>query len=214
MLIAKIFQLCGLVERSGQGMNLIYELAVREAKPLPDFHGTDAYFVKLTLNGQVIDKRMLVLMKQIGDERLDAMTTDDYLLLSKLFVGNELEHPTPKQFTHLIELGIVKQTESGIEFANGILAISSDRQAIAASDWQSLETDDKKKQIISFISENNKVTSSQLAKLTGLSQGRIRAILQAFVADGAIVKVGNNRYATYELKRDLQSAKPTTAPAK
>jgi ATP-dependent DNA helicase RecG len=109
MLIAKIFQLCGLVERSGQGMNLIYELAVREAKPLPNFHGTDAYFVKLTLNGQVIDKRMLVLMKQIGDERLDAMTIDDYLLLSKLFAG--------------------------IEFANGILTISSDHKQ-SSSDYR------------------------------------------------------------------------------
>jgi ATP-dependent DNA helicase RecG len=206
MLIAKIFQLCGLVERSGQGMNLIYELAVREAKPLPDFHGTDAYFVKLTLNGQVIDKRMLVLMKQIGDERLDAMTTDDYLLLSKLFTGSELERTTLKQFTHLIELGIVKQTESGIEFANGILAISSDHQAITsdhqAIDWRTLETDDKKQQIISFIAESNKVTSAQLVKLTGLSQGHIRKILQSFVADGVIVKFGNNRYATYELKRE------------
>ena len=32
-LIASIFQLCGLVERSGQGMNLIYELSIKEAKP-------------------------------------------------------------------------------------------------------------------------------------------------------------------------------------
>lgn len=45
LLIAKIFQLCGLVERSGQGMNLIDELAIREAKPLPDFSGTDDYIL-------------------------------------------------------------------------------------------------------------------------------------------------------------------------
>jgi ATP-dependent DNA helicase RecG len=202
LLIAKIFQICGLVERSGQGMNLIYELAVREAKPLPDFSGTDAFFVKLTLSGQVVDKRMLVLIKQIGDERLDAMTTDDYVLLSKLFNGRELDITKPEQFAHLTELGIVKQTANGIEFANGILAISSDRQAIAASDWQALESNDKKKQIISFITDNNKATSAQLAKLTGLSQGRIRAILQALAAADLIVKVGNNRYATYELKCD------------
>jgi hypothetical protein len=33
-------------------------------------------------------------------------------------------------FGSLTELGIVKQTESGVEIANDILAISSDRQAI------------------------------------------------------------------------------------
>jgi ATP-dependent DNA helicase RecG len=202
MLIAKIFQLCGLVERSGQGMNLIYELAVREAKPLPDFRGTDEYFVKLTLSGQVISEHMLMLIKQIGDERLDVMTTDDYLLLSKLFSGREIDHIAPEQFAHLKELGIVKQTESGIEFAHGLLAISSDCQAIVASDWQSLEANDKKKMIIAFITENNRVTSAQLAKLTGLSQARIRVILQSLVTDGVITKVGDNRYATYEMKRD------------
>ena len=32
--IAEILSLCGLVERSGQGMNLIYEISIMEAKEL------------------------------------------------------------------------------------------------------------------------------------------------------------------------------------
>jgi ATP-dependent DNA helicase RecG len=212
LLIAKIFQLCGLVERSGQGMNLIYELAVREAKPLPDFSGTDAFFVKLTLKGQILDRRMLALIKKIGEERLEAMTTDDYILLSKLFHGKELDGIHPEQFDHLAELEIVRQTVNGIEFANGALSIlngkgngtPSDCQAIAASDWQSLELSDKKKQLIAFIAENDNTTSSQLAKFTGLSQGRVRAMLQGLVVDGVIAKVGDNRYATYKLKSDAE----------
>ena len=48
--IAEILALCGLVERSGQGMNLMYELSVKEAKSLPDFSGTDDSFVSITLN--------------------------------------------------------------------------------------------------------------------------------------------------------------------
>ena len=35
--IAEILALCGLVERSGQGMNIIYETSIKEAKQLPDF---------------------------------------------------------------------------------------------------------------------------------------------------------------------------------
>ncbi|MDR1157492.1 MAG: putative DNA binding domain-containing protein [Oscillospiraceae bacterium] len=119
-LIASIFQLCGLVERSGQGMNLIYELAVREAKPLPDFKGTDAYFVKLTLNGKILDEHMLSLIKNIGDEHLNAMTTDDYILLTNLFQSKEMGQTNLERYKHLAELEIVKYTESGIEFANGI----------------------------------------------------------------------------------------------
>ena len=62
--IAEILALCGLVERSGQGMNLIYELSIKEAKQLPDFTGTDEDFVIITLNGLVLDTKMLSLINQ------------------------------------------------------------------------------------------------------------------------------------------------------
>ena len=123
-LIAKIFQLSGLVERAGQGMNMIYEMTIREAKPLPDFSGSDAYFVKLTLNGKVFDLRMLQLIKKLGEKTLDAMTTDDYLLIVAAFTGKGLENIHPSRFEHLLELGVVKQTELGIDLINGDLMLA------------------------------------------------------------------------------------------
>jgi ATP-dependent DNA helicase RecG len=119
--IAEIFRLCGLVERAGQGMNLIFETSVKEAKPLPDFSGSDAWFVKLTLNGKVHHPRMLAMIKKLDDDKLDAMTTDDYLLLAALFRAKGLDDLQPSRFEHLAELEIVKYTEQGIELANGDL---------------------------------------------------------------------------------------------
>ena len=83
--IAEILALCGLVERSGQGMNFIYELSIKEAKSLPDFRGTDDYFVCITLNGLILDKRMLSLLNRIGNERLASFSTDDFLVINALF---------------------------------------------------------------------------------------------------------------------------------
>ena len=125
-LIAYIFQLCGLVERAGQGMSMIYEMSIREAKPLPDFSGSDAYFVKLTLNGKVIDVRMLQLIKKLGEELLSTMTTEDYILLGIAFTGKGLATIHPSRFDHLLELGIVKYTDLGIELINGDLTIDLD----------------------------------------------------------------------------------------
>ena len=65
--IAEIFALCGMVERSGQGMNLMFELSVQEAKPLPDFTGTDDFFVIVTLNGLILDKAMLSVINRISE---------------------------------------------------------------------------------------------------------------------------------------------------
>ena len=51
--LAEAFARCGLIERSGQGMDIMFERAIRKSKPLPDFTGTAAHEVRLTLRGQM-----------------------------------------------------------------------------------------------------------------------------------------------------------------
>lgn len=106
--IAEILALCGLVERSGQGMNIIYETSVKEAKPLPDFAGTDDTFVSLALNGLVIDKQMLLVINRIGNERLDTLTTADFLTINALYHDMPLDNHMHDRLKHLTEMGIVE----------------------------------------------------------------------------------------------------------
>ena len=106
--IAEILALCGLVERSGQGMNIIYETSIKEAKQLPDFAGTDDSFVSLTLNGLVLDKKMLSLINRIGNERLDSLTTADFLAINALYYEQPLSENLRSRLKHLSEMGIVE----------------------------------------------------------------------------------------------------------
>ncbi|MDD4295363.1 MAG: ATP-binding protein [Ruminiclostridium sp.] len=106
--IAEILSLCGLVERSGQGMNLIYELSILEAKQLPDFKGTDDSFVSITLNGLVLDKKMLTLINKIGNERLESLATDDLLTINTLFHEEKLSKNLRSRIKKLIDMGIVE----------------------------------------------------------------------------------------------------------
>lgn len=106
--IAEILALCGLVERSGQGMNLIYELSIREAKQLPDFSGTDDYFVQITLNGLILDKKMLSVIQKIGDERWEVLTTIDFLAINALYHDNALTRNMKFRLKHLEDIGIVE----------------------------------------------------------------------------------------------------------
>jgi ATP-dependent DNA helicase RecG len=112
-LVASILALCGLVERSGQGMNLMYELSIREAKPLPNFSGTDAYFVSLTLNGVILDKRMLTLMNRIGNERMESLSTDGLLIIDALFHERKLPDNILTNMKQLVDMGIVEHTGRG-----------------------------------------------------------------------------------------------------
>lgn len=106
--IAEILALCGLVERSGQGMNIIYETSIKEAKQLPDFTGTDDSFVSLTLNGLVLDIKMLSLINKIGNDRLESLTTIDFLAINALYYERPLNVNMRPRMKHLIEMGIVE----------------------------------------------------------------------------------------------------------
>jgi len=44
--VAEILTRCGLVERSGQGMNLIYEEQIKQSKPIPDFARTERFRIR------------------------------------------------------------------------------------------------------------------------------------------------------------------------
>jgi len=112
-LIANVFALCGLVERAGQGMNLIYELCIKEAKSLPDFKGTDPYFVSITLNGLITDEKLLLIFKKIESDVLDTFTTEDYLLVNSLYHTQKFEAYLRPRAKRLAEVGITEHIGRG-----------------------------------------------------------------------------------------------------
>ena len=108
--IAEILALCGLVERSGQGMNIIYELSIKEAKQLPDFTGTDDNWVNIALNGLVLDKEMLSVINRIGNERWEVLTTADFLTINALYHESVLTANLRPCLKRLVDIGIVEHT--------------------------------------------------------------------------------------------------------
>lgn len=196
-LIADIFRLCGLVERSGQGMNLIYEMAIKEAKPLPNFSGSDAFFVMLTIGGKVIDSKMLSFIKKSDAKLLDAMTTDDYLLLSALFLEEDLRSVDPARFKHLIELEIVKHSAYGVEPANSGIIFAVGNQSATNADKMPIKNADRNQHILDYIASHGNVTTAQLAQYLELSQRTIRNILKELIAHGLVEKLDNYRRASY-----------------
>lgn len=111
--IAEILARCGLVERSGQGMNLIFETSIKEAKALPDFHGTDDNEVCITLHGLVLDKNMLLLINKIGSETLDSFSTQDFLVLNYLYRDEKLPATLKNNTKHLLDLGLIERISKG-----------------------------------------------------------------------------------------------------
>jgi ATP-dependent DNA helicase RecG len=111
--IADIFAKCGLVERAGQGMNLIFEEAIRRGKLPPDFAGTDRYQVDLVLQGQVQDPAFVLFLEKIGQELQLSFSTQDLLILDRLHRGLPIDDPLKPRLPSLVESGVLERLSRG-----------------------------------------------------------------------------------------------------
>lgn len=111
--IADLFAKCGLVERSGQGMDLIFEEAIRRGKLPPDFTGTDRYQVNLALNGQVQDSAFVLFLEKISRERNVSFSTQDFLILDQVHRGLSVRDELKPRLSYLLETGVLELTGRG-----------------------------------------------------------------------------------------------------
>jgi ATP-dependent DNA helicase RecG len=111
--IAEAFARCGLVERSGQGADRMFRSAIRQAKPLPSYAGTDAYQVQLELRGEVTDPAFLRFLEKVGDETITSFVTEDFLALD--FIRREVVVPETiaGRLPRLRELGLIETVGHG-----------------------------------------------------------------------------------------------------
>lgn len=111
--LAECFARCGLIERSGQGMNRIFEDTIRQSKPLPSFAGTDEHHVWLTLRGEVHNPAFVRFLEKVGDERLATFATQDFLVLAILQRQQTVPATLRPRLAALEHLGIVEKAGRG-----------------------------------------------------------------------------------------------------
>ena len=111
--IAEAFARCGLVERSGQGADRMFEESIKESKPRPDFTGTDDYQVSLSLAGEVQNPRFLTFLKHVTQEGLGPFTTQDFLVLDSVQREESVPPMLKDRLGFLKDRGIVELTSRG-----------------------------------------------------------------------------------------------------
>lgn len=111
--VADVFARCGLVERSGQGMNLMFERSIQQGKPRPDFTGTDNYNVVVILQGQVRDLKFLEFMEKVGRETLASFGTHDFLVLDLVHREERVPDYFKPSLLKLLELGVIERFGRG-----------------------------------------------------------------------------------------------------
>ena len=111
--IAEVFAKCGLVERSGQGVDRMFESCIKEGKPHPDFSQSDNYQVAVTLQGEIRDPHFLRFLEKVGKDRLASFTTQDLLVLDLVHREQSVPQDLRERLRGLAELGIVEMVGRG-----------------------------------------------------------------------------------------------------
>ncbi|MBK9231672.1 MAG: putative DNA binding domain-containing protein [Anaerolineae bacterium] len=200
--IAEAFARCGLVERAGQGMNRIFEECIRESKPQPDFRHSDAYQVALTLRGEIQDPQFLRFLEQVGQERLAAFVTQDFLLLDLV----HREQPIPDQLRDrlpfLVDQGLIERTGRGrgVRYMLSRALYAFLGQGGIYTRKKGLDRETNKALLFKHI-QDNRTEGTQFGELTqvlpSLTHDQVQRLLRNMQADRQIHKVGRTRGARW-----------------
>ena len=112
--LAEVLQKTGLVEKSGQGVDKMFTNCIMEAKPLPDFSGTDNYQVSLKFRTETRDVPFLIYIRQEQNRRPKHHKLNVFQLMAIYNVcfgdGLEVKATTVDE---LVEEGILLRSRTG-----------------------------------------------------------------------------------------------------
>ncbi len=189
---------CGLVERSGQGANRMFEESIKEGKPKPDFTGTDDYQVELTLRGEIQNPAFLGFLQKIGAERVATFGTKDILVLDAIQREEPLPDDLKERVPHLLDEGIIERIGRGrgVRFMLSRKFHSFLGQQGAYTRRKGLDRETNKALLCKHIEENREKGSPfrELEQvLPALSRNQVQKLLQELKAEGRIQVTGTRK---------------------
>lgn len=200
--IAEALTRSGPIERSGQGVNLMFEASIREGKRPPDYHGTDDHQVFLTIQGEIQDIRFVRFLEQIGIETLETFTTEDYLILDAIHREERVPDTLKSRLPRLRDLGVIEAHGRG----KGIRFMLSRRfygfvgQPGTYTSRLGLDRQTNKALLMKHI-QDNAASGSHLYELTqvlpSLSRKTVQRLLSELRDEGRAHVVGRTRNARW-----------------
>ncbi len=199
--IAEAFQRCGLVERSGQGMDLIFEQSIREGKGRPDFRATDEHQVVITLRGEVTDPRFVQFFERVVKQTGEVSNPHDFLLLDLIHRDAAVPDELKDRLKRFEEMGIVERVGRG----RGVRYLLSRRfytmvgSRGAYTRRRGLDDETNKELLMKHLRENS--AGSPLSELQQVlphvSRSKVQGLLHELLGEGRVSLEGLRRWARW-----------------
>lgn len=197
--LAEVFQKIGLVERSGQGVDDIYEQTIKEGKGIPSFAGTDKFSVQLTIPAIVKDPEFILYLEKIINQKQIYLSFEEIFELEQIHEKGILQNPVFR--SRFLGHNLIEKSGSG----RGIRYFLS-KQFYEYSDQRGnytklkgISRDQKKQLILNHLKDFPKATTSDLQKGLEMNQRDVNNLLQELKKIGKIHHLGSKKAGHWEL---------------
>jgi len=201
--IAEVFQKIGLVERSGQGMDQIFESTIRDGKGLPDLSGSDSSQVSLKIPARVKDKNFILFLEKIGHEKQTSFSFEEIYQLELLREKKTLSDIKFRE--RFLELGVVERVgrTSGVKYMLSHRYYQHEERPGLYTRIKGLSREHKKELILEHIRRERKGQREDfLDAFPDLKPNDISNFLQELKRDGKIEREGSDRAGYWKLVND------------
>ena len=196
--IAEMFEKAGMVERSGQGMDDIYELTIREGKGLPDLSESDAFSVCLKIPAQVKDRKFILFLEKIINEKQISLSFDEIYELEKIRENQPVSRIENRD--KLLGTGVIEQVGKtrGAKYILSHRYYAHEGKVGVYTKLSGLSRAKNKELILKHLKQNKGYRHDLMEAFPELDPMDVSNLLQELKRDGKIRFVGHSKTGYWE----------------
>lgn len=197
--IAETLEKAGLVERSGQGMDDIFEYTIKEGKGMPDLSKSDAFSVCLEIPARVKDKNFILFLEKIISEKQVSLSFDEIYELEKIRENQPVAHIDHRN--KLLDMAIVEQIgkTKGARYILSHKYYAHEGKVGIHTKLAGLERDKYKELIIKHLKKNKGYRQDLADAFSELDSMDISNLFQELRRENKIKFVGSRRTGYWTL---------------
>jgi ATP-dependent DNA helicase RecG len=214
-LLADIIKRVGLAERTGRGIDRIFEGMLRYGRTAPDYSMSSPYTVSLRMTAADADLEFLRMILLREDQTGIAMPIDSLIILSRLRDERRLSTADLAKAVQkpesLVRSNLEKLVEAGMVEAHG--ASRGRSYTLSAKVYQragqkaayvrqaGFDPIQQEQMVLSYIDKHGSIKRADVAELCRLTPDQAYKLLSKLKKRGDIHQFGDRKGATYERKR-------------
>lgn len=214
-LLADIVKRIGLAERTGRGIDRIYEGMLRYGRPAPDYGMSDATSVVVVLPKADADTGFLEMILRHEEQTETAMPIDSLIILSRLRQERRLtigdltadtqksEQATRTALERLVEAGLVEAhgTGRGRTYTLSAKVYRHTGQKAAYIRQAGFDPIQQEQMVLAYIDKHGSIKRAEVAELCRIGNDQAYRLLRRLKNRDLIVQEGQAKGASYVRKR-------------